>query len=88
MAILERTNIKRTNPAGLDPQWDTGTGVFDARSSRTIEVSSLLHRLPPLLGGFPSPLVSFPVNLAHGLLRSQQVEQIDFCNWDDRNDFA
>src|SRR3990167_7382375 len=38
---------------------DCGTGVFDARSSRTLEVSSLLHRLLPLLGGFPSLSVSF-----------------------------
>jgi hypothetical protein len=36
-----------------------GTGAFDARSSRTIAVSSLLPRFLPLLGGFPSPVVSF-----------------------------
>ena len=36
-----------------------GSGALDARSSRTLEVSSLLHRLLPLLGGFPSLSVSF-----------------------------
>lgn len=58
-----------------------GTGAFDARSSRTVEGSSLLHRLLPLLGGFPSLfcllplarnictvsfLVSFPLFVADG----------------------
>jgi hypothetical protein len=44
---------------GLKFRRQYGTGAFDARSSRTLEVSSLLHRLLPLLGGFPSLSVSF-----------------------------